>query len=107
MTFTVLTLSQLAHVFAIRSEHQSLFTQGLFSNRPLFAAVAFTFALQMAVVYVPVLQGVFRTTPLTIFELIACIAIASVVFLAVEAEKWIRRRGLARAKHPIGVHAHA
>ncbi|MGE5319975.1 MAG: cation-translocating P-type ATPase, partial [Hyphomicrobiaceae bacterium] len=32
MVFTVLTLSQLGHVLAIRSERESLFTQGLLSN---------------------------------------------------------------------------
>ena len=35
MTFTVLTLSQIAHVLAIRSERESLFRQGLLSNKPL------------------------------------------------------------------------
>jgi Ca2+-transporting ATPase len=55
MTFTVLTLSQLAHIMAIRSEHESLFRQGLWSNRPLLGAVALTFGLQMATLYVPAL----------------------------------------------------
>ena len=48
MTFTVLTLAQLAHVLAIRSERESLFTQGLWSNAPLAGAVALTIAMQMA-----------------------------------------------------------
>ena len=47
MVFTVLCLVQLAHVLAIRSERESLFTQGLLSNRPLFGAVGLTVALQL------------------------------------------------------------
>jgi Ca2+-transporting ATPase len=92
MVFTVLCLSQLAHVLAIRSERESLFKLGLFSNAPLFGAVALTFLLQMATIYVPALNSIFRTAPLSLAELGATIAIAAVVFVAVEVEKWARRR---------------
>jgi Ca2+-transporting ATPase len=93
MVFTVLTLSQLGHVLAIRSERESLFTQGVLSNRLLVAALALTFALQMAVLYVPWLQPIFKTAPLSAAELAACLALSSVVFLGVEAEKAMIRRG--------------
>ena len=39
MVFTVLCLSQMGHVLAIRSERESLFSQGLLSNRPLVGRV--------------------------------------------------------------------
>ena len=93
MTFTVLTLSQLAHILAIRSEHESLFKQGLLSNRPLLGAVLLTIGLQMAALYVPAMTTIFKTTPLTAGEVVSCI-IASIVFFAVEAEKWLSRRGV-------------
>jgi len=93
MVFTVLSLSQMGHVLAIRSERQSLFTQGLFSNKPLLAAVLLTIGLQMAVLYVPVLQRIFKTEALSRDELMFCLALSSVVFFAVEIEKWMRRRG--------------
>jgi Ca2+-transporting ATPase len=92
MVFTVLCLSQLAHVLAIRSERESLFRLGLFSNTPLFGAVLLTFLLQMATVYVPALNDIFRTEPLSSVELAAAILIAAVVFVAVEVEKWVKRR---------------
>jgi len=92
MTFTVLTLSQLAHVLAIRSERESLFRQGLLSNTPLFVAVSLTVVAQLCTLYVPVLTRLFKTTALKVSELLACIAVASVVFVAVEIEKWFRRR---------------
>jgi Ca2+-transporting ATPase len=44
--FTTLTLAQMAHVLAIRSERVSLFRIGLFSNKPLLAAVSLTVLLQ-------------------------------------------------------------
>ncbi|MCG3201006.1 MAG: Calcium-transporting ATPase [Gammaproteobacteria bacterium] len=93
MVFTVLTLAQMGHVLAIRSERDSLFTLGLFSNTPLLGAVLLTFALQMAILYVPALQVVFKTAPLSVQELLICLALSSVVFASVEVEKWMYRRG--------------
>ncbi len=92
MIFTVLCLSQMGHVLAIRSEKDSLFTIGIFSNIPLILAVMSTFVLQLATIYVPVLNRVFKTEPLTAEELIFCLALSSVVFIAVEIEKLIKRR---------------
>ncbi|ACB35551.1 ATPase, P-type (transporting), HAD superfamily, subfamily IC [Leptothrix cholodnii SP-6] len=92
MVFTVLTLAQMAHLMAIRSEGQSIISLGLRSNRPLLGAVALTFALQMAVIYVPVLQPIFRTEALSGAELALCLACAALVTAAVEAEKAWRRR---------------
>jgi Ca2+-transporting ATPase len=94
MAFTVITLSQLGHVMAIRSEKESLFSMGIFSNKPLAAAVVVTFLLQMATIYVPALNPIFKTEPLSMNELILCLVLSSVVFFAVEFEKWLIRRGL-------------
>jgi Ca2+-transporting ATPase len=92
MVFTTLCLTQLAHVLAIRSEKESLFRIGLFSNRYLFAAVLLTFVLQMGTIYVPSLNAIFKTQPLTPAELAITLALSSAVFWAVEIEKLIRRR---------------
>jgi len=93
MVFTLLTLAQMAHLLAIRSERESLFTQGLMSNLPLLGAVLLTLVLQLATVYVPWLQPIFRTQALSAGELFACFGLAGLVFLAVEIEKlWRRRR---------------
>lgn len=93
MVFTVLTLSQMAHVLAVRSETESLWQLGLGSNRPLLGAVLLTFLLQMATIYVPVLNPVFKTEPLGVLELLVCLAASAVVFIAVEIEKiWLRRK---------------
>lgn len=88
--FTVLCFSQMGHVMAIRSERFFLFRQGLFSNPALLGSVALTFALQMAIIYVPALQKIFSTEALTWQELGACILVSLVVFHAVEIEKLVR-----------------
>ncbi|MEW6448176.1 MAG: cation-translocating P-type ATPase [Bacillota bacterium] len=94
MLFTTLALAQLAHVMAIRTGKASLFSAGLLSNRALFGAVVLTVLLQLTVIYLPGLQGIFRTVPLSLGEVLTCFALGSVIFWAVEIEKWfLRRRG--------------
>ena len=100
MTFTVLTLSQLAHLLAIRSESASSWTLGVRSNPMLAAAVVLTFGLQMATIYVPPMARLFHMEPLSIMELVACTAVASVVFIAVECEKWHTRWSRRRMHAP-------
>lgn len=97
MVFTVLTLTQMAHILAIRSETQALWRLGLRSNRPLLGAVLLTLALQLATIYVPVLNPIFKTQPLSWDELALCFGAALLVYAVVEAEKACRRRA-ARAK---------
>ena len=90
--FTVLTFSQLVHVIVIRSESQSIFTLGLFSNLYLLGAVSITVLLQLAVIYLPFLNAVFKTSPLSAGELLVCFALPIVIFIAVEIEKFFIRR---------------
>ncbi len=92
MVFTVLSLSQMGHVLAIRSDKESLFKIGLFSNKPLLGAVLLTFLLQLATIYIPFLNPVFKTSPLTAGELFITLVLSSFVFIAVEIEKWFFRR---------------
>lgn len=92
IVFTTLTFLQLAHVFAIRSFRQSLFTMGLLSNKSLLGAVSLTIILQLALVYVPFLQKIFQTVPLSAFDLIICIVLSSTLFWAVELEKLLIRQ---------------
>jgi len=92
MVFTVLSLTQLGHVLAIRSDRQFLYKQGLMSNMPLLGAILLTFMLQMAVVYLPAANAIFHTEPLTLVELVICIGVSSIVFHAVELEKWVKNK---------------
>lgn len=99
MVFTTLTLAQLAHVMAIRTEKESLFIVGLLSNRPLIGAVLGTVVLQLGVIYLPWCNAIFKTAPLDAIELLVCFLLALVVFVAVEIEKWlIRGRYIYQAK---------
>jgi Ca2+-transporting ATPase len=92
MTFTVLCFSQLGHVMAIRSDHKSIFKTGIFSNVPMLFALLITVTLQLMVIYTPFFNEIFKTQPLTFKELAITLAVSSIVFWAVEAEKLIKRK---------------
>lgn len=91
MTFSVLCFSQMGHVISIRSERDSLFKIGLFSNMPLLGALILTISLQLTIIYVPFFNTIFKTQPLTFNELTITILTSSIVFIAVEIEKYIKR----------------
>ncbi len=93
VVFTVLTVSQLFHSMAVRSDTASILTIGFFSNRPMLFAVGITLLLQLAVIYLPALNSIFHTQPLPAADLALCLLLSSTVLLVVEAEKWLARHG--------------
>jgi Ca2+-transporting ATPase len=105
LVFTALCFMQLGHVLAIRSERMSIVTLGLWSNRPLLGAVLLTVSLQLAVLYVPALNTVFRTVPLTTAELAGCFAAGAAILGTVEIEKWWRRRAAAGGQGATRLHS--
>ncbi|CAN1213512.1 cation-translocating P-type ATPase [Tumidithrix helvetica PCC 7403] len=94
MVFTTLALSRMGMAETMRSDRDSLFRIGLLSNKPLLGAVLLTFGLQMSVIYIPVLQTLFQTTQLSAIDLFVCFALSTIVFGAIELEKWLIRRKL-------------
>jgi Ca2+-transporting ATPase len=92
MLFTTLVFSQLAVAVAVRSEEQSLFKIGIFTNRSMLLAVVLTIALQLIVVYWPVAQDIFGTVAMPARDLGLSVALALVVFAIVEVWKAVARR---------------
>ena len=92
MAFTVLCFSQLGHVMVIRSGRESIFKIGFFSNRPMVGALLITIVLQFMVIYIPFFNEIFKTQPLSLYELGITLAASSIVFWSGEIEKWIKNR---------------
>jgi len=90
MAFTVLVLAQLVNVFNARSDRDSAFHRP-FSNPLLWAAVALSASLQVAVIYVPFLQAAFGTEPLTAAQWGVAISAASLVLWVSELRKLLAR----------------
>jgi len=88
---TTMVLFQFFQAWNSRSELQSIFRINPFSNPFLFYSMVAAFLAQLAVVYVPALQWVFRTEPLNGADWVQIVLIALTVVVAVEVDKAIRR----------------
>ena len=91
MAFSVLCFSQLGHAMAIRSTKQSVFRIGIFSNRPMILALSLTVLFQILIIYMPALNEIFKTKPLSLTELSITFAASAIVFMAVEIEKIFKK----------------
>jgi Ca2+-transporting ATPase len=92
MIFTTLTLAQMGNALATRSERQTLWEAGILTNKMMLAAVFFTFVLQMAVVYLPFLQRIFKTEALSVLEMAISVGASLLVLIIIDAVKVIRRK---------------
>jgi Ca2+-transporting ATPase len=95
--FTVLVLAQLFNSLAARSATTSALRR-LFVNPWLWAAIALSALLQVAVVHLPLLNTAFSTTPLTAGQWAVCTALASTVLWASELGKLALRARARRAR---------
>jgi Ca2+-transporting ATPase len=90
MMFTTLAFLQLFQALATRSNTESLFTIGIFSNRVMWGVICLVVGLQLVALYTPL--GVFLgLTPLTMVDLLVCVGIGLALFIAIEVEKLLFR----------------
>jgi Ca2+-transporting ATPase len=94
VALTTMVFFQFYQAFNCRSETRSIFRMSPLSNPFLFFSMIAAFFAQLAVIYVPALQWVFRTVPLTADEWIKIGLVTVTIVIAVETDKWVRRRKL-------------
>jgi len=89
---TTMVFFQFFQAWNSRSEYESIFKIPLLSNPFLFFSMIAAFLAQLAVLYVPAFQWIFRTEPITTSEWLQILLVSATVVLVVEADKWLRRR---------------
>ena len=89
-----IVISQFFNALAVRTERESVFRAGLLSNPRLIAAGLFGIALMAVISYVPLLQSVFHTAPLTIGDWALLTAVGALPLAADEL-----RKARLRARH--------
>lgn len=89
---TTMVFFQFFQAWNSRSEYESIFRISLLSNPFLFFSLIASFLAQLAFIYVPAFQWIFRTEPISMADWINIIAVALSVILVVEIDKWIRRK---------------
>jgi Ca2+-transporting ATPase len=96
MAFVTLSLCELFRAYTVRSEHQSLFRIGMFSNKYMQYAVGLSIILLLLVVNVTFLQPIFNTSFLAAREWLIVVGLALVPATSEELTKlylrWSDRR---------------
>ena len=92
MAFSTLTLSQLFHAFNVRSEDRSIFAQGVLSNPAMNRAFLAGLALQLSVLLIPPLQGVFSVVPMDLTQWLTVLVLAAAPVPICECAKALSRR---------------
>jgi P-type Ca2+ transporter type 2C len=78
MVFTTLVITQLLHTYNFRFEDRGIFRKNIFANKYLNVAVVISILLQVSIIYIPWLQGIFETESLGLDHwaiIIACSAV--------------------------------
>ena len=89
---TTMVLFQFFQAWNSRSEYESIFRMSLLSNPFLFFSLIASFLAQLAFIYFPPFQWIFRTEPISFSDWINIIAVSMSVVFVVEIDKLIRRR---------------
>ena len=91
MAFSTLMMFQMFNVFNCRSERNSLFKIGVFSNKYLMGAIAVSILLQVMVIHTG-LGAFFKTTPLSMVDWAYVFLVSSTVLLFGEIIKLISNK---------------
>jgi Ca2+-transporting ATPase len=92
MVFSLLCFAQLAHVMSVRSNDHLIFKKYILSNRPLWGAVLFTILLQLALLYIPALHPIFKTTSLAWKEMGVVMLMTGISLVGFEGSKLLVSR---------------
>ena len=92
MAFATLCLSRLVHGFNCKSELPVWFTKKMWNNKQLIGAFVLGFILLNAVLLIPPLHGIFRITPLSLYELLSVYGLSLMTLVIVQLLKLIRRK---------------
>ena len=88
----VIVMVEIFYLFNCRSLTRSMFTLGVFSNRPLIAGVVAMIAAQLAFTYTPVMNRLFHAAPLPWDVWVRIVGVGLIAYAVVGLEKWIRLR---------------
>ncbi|MGN7311021.1 cation-transporting P-type ATPase [Alkalicoccobacillus gibsonii] len=89
-------MAQLFHLFNCRSELGFAFNKDFFTNKMAFLVAGILIVLQLAITYLPFMNTIFQTTPLTLTEWGIPILMGLAVFVIVEIEKRITKSVVGR-----------
>ncbi len=96
MSLAGIVACQLGNALACRSERESLFSLGLFSNRPLLWAMVAEVFLLLGLIYLPPLAEAFQLTPLELPHWLLLASFGPLLLFAEEVRKKLTRHPIRR-----------
>ena len=90
--FAAVVICQAANVLICRTRRQSMLSEGIFTNRFVWAGIAVELCLVAAISRVPFLQPIFGTAPIGWFEVSLSLPFAAAILLGDEFRRWMIRR---------------
>ncbi len=92
LSFTTLAVFQWFNAWNCRSGTKSIFSSHLWSNKTIIFATLFVFCLQLLAIYVPFMQNILHTVPLSLTDWVLIFVTASSILIVEEIRKFIYRR---------------
>ena len=92
MMLAGVVFAQMGMVMNNRTDYESVFKRGLFTNRYINAGLVIEVLILLAIIYIPFLNGIFNTAPISWVEWLYLICIPFVVFGVEEVRKKILRK---------------
>lgn len=92
ITLQTIVIAQMFHLFNSRSIRGFAFNKDFFTNKAVFVVSALLIILQLSITYLPFMNNVFGTNPLTLEDWIYPFTLGFAVFVIVEIEKAVMRR---------------
>ena len=89
---TGITFSQCFYLLNCRSLRHSIFTQGVLSNPAIFIGIGLLLLFQAGFIYLPPLQNLFNSAPLTAQDCFNALLAAAAVLPVIACEKWFSSR---------------
>jgi len=92
LTVAAIVFAQIGMVLNCRTVSESVFKVGLFVNKQVIKGIIVEIILVIALMYIPFLQNIFHTSPISIEGWLFLLAIPIPVVLIDEVRKWFIRR---------------
>ncbi len=92
VAMTSIVMMEVIYIFSSRSFTIPALSKNFFSNRSIFIGAGLTILLQLGVVYIPVVNSLFKTAPISMEGWMPILAAAGALFTFVELEKIVMRK---------------
>ena len=96
MAVTTVIMFQAFYVITCRSLKDSLLSIGLWSNMTVFVGIAALMLLQLGFIYLPFMNAIFGSLPLSARDLLVATAVGMIILPVISVEKLLRKRLEAR-----------